>query len=132
MSSTRTSSVPKEDVVFPRMHYCDSRCSQTLPGVSPALLGALLCNATRRLGDALRVILRERARGSVRAVRAVRNTRVFLTETRVVADELYLLIYFPTKPFTGVCLHNCNFNYLDFVDSFQCDQKLALWHSRAP
>jgi len=33
------------------------------------------------------VILRLRVRGSVRAVRAVRNTRVFLTETRVVADE---------------------------------------------
>jgi len=31
-----------------------------------------------------------RVRGSVRAVRAVRNTLVFLTETRVVADEAYL------------------------------------------
>ena len=39
-----------------------------------------------RLGDRERVILRQRVRGSVRAVRAVRNTRVFLTETRVVAD----------------------------------------------
>jgi len=46
----------------------------------------MLSNATRRLGDGQRVILRQRVRGSVRAVRAVRNTRVFLTETRVVAD----------------------------------------------
>ena len=87
MSSRRTSSVPKEDVVFPRMFYCDSRCSQTLTGLSPALPGALLCNATCRLGDGKRVILRQRVRGSVRAVRAVRNTRVFQTETGVVADE---------------------------------------------
>jgi len=81
-----TSSVPKEDVVFPRMLYCDSRCSQTFPGLSLALPGALLCNATRRLGDGQRVILRQSVRGSVRAVRAVRNSRVFQTETTVVAD----------------------------------------------
>jgi hypothetical protein len=86
MSSRRTSGVPKEDVVFPRMLYCDSRCSQTLTGLLLALPGALLCNATRRLGDGKRVLLRQRVRGSVRAVRAVRNTRVFQTETRVVAD----------------------------------------------
>jgi hypothetical protein len=30
---------------------------------------------------------RQRVRGSVRAVRAIRNTLVFQTETRVVADE---------------------------------------------
>jgi hypothetical protein len=84
MSSRRTS-VPTEDV-FPRMLYCDSSCTQTLPALFPALPGALLCNATRRLGDGQRVILRQRARGSVRAVRAVWNTRVFQTETRVVAD----------------------------------------------
>jgi hypothetical protein len=47
----------------------------------------MLCNATRRLGDGKHVILHQRVRGSVRAVRAVRNTRVFLTETRVVVDE---------------------------------------------
>ena len=87
MSSRRTSSVPKEDVVFPRMLYCDSRCSQTLTGLSLALPGALLYNATRRLGDRQRVILRQRVRGSVRAIRAVWNTRVFQTETRVVADD---------------------------------------------
>jgi len=38
--------------------------------------------------DVQRVILRQRVPGSVRAVRAVQNTRVFLTETRVVADVL--------------------------------------------
>jgi hypothetical protein len=69
------------------MIYCDSRCSQTLTGLSLALPGARLWNATRRLRDRQRVILRQRIRGSVRAVRAVRNTRVFQTETRVVADE---------------------------------------------
>jgi hypothetical protein len=68
MSSRRTSSVTKEDVVFPRMLYCDSRCSQTLTGLSLALPGALLCNAIRRLGDRQRVILRQSVRGSVRAV----------------------------------------------------------------
>jgi len=46
----------------------------------------MLCNVTSRLGDGQRVILCQRVRGSVRAVRAVRNTGVFLTETRVVAD----------------------------------------------
>jgi hypothetical protein len=57
-----------------------------LPGLSPALQGVLQWNATCRLGDGKRVILRQRVRGSVRAVRAVRNTRVFQTETGVVAD----------------------------------------------
>ena len=38
--------------------------------------------------DGYRVILRQSVRGSVRAVRAVRNTRVFQTEIRVVADGL--------------------------------------------
>jgi hypothetical protein len=72
------------------MLYCDSRCSQTLTGLSLALSGAVLCNATRRLGDRQRVILRQRVRGSVSAVRAVRNTQVFQTETRVVADVVVL------------------------------------------
>jgi hypothetical protein len=39
-------------------------------------------------GDGKRVNLRHRVRGSVSDVRAVRNTRVFLMETRVVADVL--------------------------------------------
>jgi hypothetical protein len=92
MSSRRTSSVPKADVVFPRMLYCDSRCSQTLTGLSPALPGALLCYATRGLGDVQRVILHQRVRGSVRAVRAFRNTRVFQTESEVVADAAGILL----------------------------------------
>jgi hypothetical protein len=55
MISRRTSSIPKGDVVFPRLLYCDSRCSQTyrrhsqvcpwcsqvLPGLLSALLGLL-------------------------------------------------------------------------------------------
>jgi hypothetical protein len=45
-----------------------------------------VCNATRRLGDGSRPIPRQSIRGSARAVRAVRNTRVFQRETRVVAD----------------------------------------------
>jgi len=52
-----------------------------LPGLSPALPDALLCNAMRHLGDGKRIILRQRVQGSVSAVRAVRNTRVFLTDT---------------------------------------------------
>ena len=59
-----------------------------LPGLSPVLPRALLCNATRRLGDGKCLILCHRVPGSVRAVRAVRNTRVFQTETRVVADAV--------------------------------------------
>jgi hypothetical protein len=46
----------------------------------------MLYNATSRLGDGYREILRPRVRGLFRAVLAARNTRVFLTETRVVAD----------------------------------------------
>jgi hypothetical protein len=45
-----------------------------------------VCNATSRLGDGSRLILRQRVQCSARAVRAVRNTQVFQTETRVVAD----------------------------------------------
>jgi len=51
----------------------------------------MLCNATDRLGDRKHVTLSQRVRGCVRAVRAVRNTRVFLTETRVVADACPLI-----------------------------------------
>jgi len=46
------------------------------------------CNATCSLGDGQRVILCQRVRRSTRAVRAVRNTPVFLTEIRVVADAI--------------------------------------------
>jgi hypothetical protein len=90
MSSRRTSSVPKEDVAFPRMLYSDSRCSQMLPGLSPALPGALLYNVTCHLGERKRLILRYRVQVSVRAVRAVQNTWVFQSETRVVADVSWI------------------------------------------
>jgi len=46
----------------------------------------VVCNVTRRLGDRSRLILHQRVQGSVRAVRVVRNTRVFQAETIVVAD----------------------------------------------
>ena len=46
-----------------------------------------VCSATRRLGDGQCVILRQSVRGSVRAVRAVQNSRVFQTEIWVVADD---------------------------------------------
>jgi hypothetical protein len=51
-----------------------------------ALPGDLVWNATRRMGNGQRVILSYRVRGSVRAVRAVQNPRVFHTETMVIAD----------------------------------------------
>ena len=87
MSSRRTGTVLNEDVVVCGMLNCDLRCSQMHPSLSPALPGTLLCNTTHRLGDGKRVILCERVRGSVRAVRAVRNTALFQRETGVVADE---------------------------------------------
>jgi len=123
MSSRRTSSVPKEDVVFPRMLYCDLRCSQTLTGLSLALPGALLCNATRRLGDRQHVILRQRVRGSVRAVRAVRNTRVFQTETRVVADDSQILIsqmqYEENSTTYDVCIAQLQLSRIALLCSYQ-------------
>jgi hypothetical protein len=48
----------------------------------------MLYNTTRRLGDGNRVILCQRVRGSVSAITAIHNTPVFLTETRVVADDM--------------------------------------------
>jgi len=50
-------------------------------------------NATRRLGDGSHLILRQRVGGSARAVRAVRNTRVFQTETTVVADDNFHILF---------------------------------------
>jgi hypothetical protein len=50
-----------------------------LPGLSLALPGALQCNGKR-------VILHQMVRGSVRAIRPGWNTRMFQTETTVVAD----------------------------------------------
>jgi len=46
----------------------------------------MVCNAIRWLGDGKRVILCQSVRELVRAVRAVRNTQVFLADTTV-ADE---------------------------------------------
>jgi hypothetical protein len=46
-----------------------------------------VCNTTHRLGDGSRLILHQRARSSVRAIRAIQITRVFQTETGVVADD---------------------------------------------
>jgi hypothetical protein len=44
------------------------------------------CNATHHAGNESHLILSQRVRGSARAVRVIRNTRVFRMETRVVAD----------------------------------------------
>jgi hypothetical protein len=64
--------------------YNAMRRKNKMHGIIAAARG--VCNATRRLGHGSHLILRQRVRGSARAVRAVRNTRVFQTETRVVAD----------------------------------------------
>jgi hypothetical protein len=62
-----------------------------LPGLLLVLPGALLGNMPCRLGDGKRVICCQEVPGSVRAIRVVWNTRVFQTETRVVADGHYTL-----------------------------------------
>jgi hypothetical protein len=131
----RNSNIPKEDGVFPRMLYCDSRCSQMLPGLFPALPGALLCNMTRHLGDEKRVILRLSVPGSVRAIRAVRKTRVFQTETRVVADGLSsssspsIRTRDPLHGETAVC-NSAQFNvqWIDRVRGFWIDQYNHWWN----
>jgi len=75
----------------------------------------MLCNTTRRLGDGQHLILHQRVRGSVRAVRAVRNTRVFLTETRVVAD-VPISRYFKS-PETDLHIP-ANASYSDYADTW--------------
>jgi len=60
----------------------------------------MLCNAARRLGDRKRSFLRQRVQGSMGAIRAVRNTWVFLTETGVVADDCNGEIVFSPPPLT--------------------------------
>jgi hypothetical protein len=52
-----------------------------------------VCNATHHLGEELYLIFRQRARGPVRAMRAIRNTWLFLTEIRFVADVFPRLLY---------------------------------------
>ena len=64
----------------------------------------MLCNATHHLGDGKRVILCQRVRGSVRAVRGVRNTQVFLTQTRVVADEETEVFLFMTMYMNNIMI----------------------------
>jgi len=65
-------------------------------------------NSTRRLGDGSRRSLCQKARGSVRAIWAIPNTRVFLTETRLVADARsrlhILLIVNAVNPFGSLHL----------------------------
>jgi hypothetical protein len=48
------------------------------------------CHMAHYMGDGSRLILRQRVLGSVTASRAVRNTHVFMTETRFVADDINL------------------------------------------
>jgi hypothetical protein len=45
-----------------------------------------VCNVTRRRGDRKGVILHQSAQGSVKALRVIRNTWVFVTKTSVGAD----------------------------------------------
>jgi hypothetical protein len=49
-------------------------------------------SATHHFGHRSRLILRQRILGSVRAIRAVRNTRVSLMETSFVADVRSLFL----------------------------------------
>jgi len=61
-------------------------CKNTRHGIKAA--GREVCNATRCRGDGSHLFLSQRVRGLVRAVKVVRNTRLFLTETRFVADAI--------------------------------------------
>jgi len=109
MISRRTSSIPKD--VFPRLVYSDSTCSQVLPAapegryISQVNTGRRMDAmrvTTCRLGNGKRVNIHQRARRSVRAIRAVRNTWVFLINTRVVADvDLSFRVYLYTRTITA-------------------------------
>jgi len=93
-----------------------------------------LCNATRCLGNRKHIILSQRVRGSVRAVRAVQNTRVFLMETRVVADGTYLLsveIKRLVDQWTGTFVQFL-YSYDDFDHFNRYDGRLELQLSRYP
>jgi len=50
-------------------------------------------NETWRLGDRMHVVVRQRVRGSVRAITAIQNTLVFLKESKVVADIALQVMY---------------------------------------
>jgi hypothetical protein len=51
-----------------------------------------ICNTPNRMGDGKGVCLCQRVQDSDRAVRANRNTLVFLTQTKVVADVEVLIV----------------------------------------
>ena len=61
-----------------------------------SILGATykryVCNATRCFGEGKHLILRQRVRGSITAVRVIRNAWTFLMETGLVADATTQLI----------------------------------------
>jgi len=131
MIPRRTGSIPKEDV-FPRLLYSDSTCSQVLPGspeghyISSVNSGRGMYAtrvATRHRGDGKRLIFRQTVQGSVRAVRAVWNTRVFLTGTRVVADEHTLSTAYTQYSIhqvqcpPGTMLNECNINQVQHPPS---------------
>jgi hypothetical protein len=73
----------KPDAGVASIIYNMTHCSNKRHGIIAA--AREVCNATRRVGDGSRLILRPRVQGSARSARAVRNTRVFQAETRVVA-----------------------------------------------
>jgi hypothetical protein len=74
----------KPDAGVASVMYNATHCNNKRHGI--LIAAREVCNATRRLGDGLRLSLRQRVQGSARAVRAVRKTQVFQSETRVVAD----------------------------------------------
>jgi hypothetical protein len=71
--------------------YNTTRCKYKRHGIIAA--AREVCNMTRPLGNGLHLIVCQRVRGSMKAVRDVWNTRVFEMETRVVADEIHLYDY---------------------------------------
>ena len=74
---------------------------------------------TRHLGDGKRVIPPQRVRGFIRAVRAVRNTRVFQTETRVVADDALVTDI-------SLAIRSCNLLLLEYISSKMLSQQIIL------
>jgi len=64
-------------------------------------------DATRRLGDGSCLFLRERVFGSVRSVRAIRNTRVLLTGTRFIADDTHPSILPPPPMCSRTSMSEC-------------------------
>jgi len=76
--------------VFPGPPRCTGRPLHQ----SSELFERFVCNATQRLGNGKHVVLSQKVQGWDGAVWAVQYTRVFVTETCVVADEsLYHIIW---------------------------------------